>query len=120
MRVPMNMNAASPMTRMGGMPMVMATMQCEAMDGGMLCDMVPAMGMDVRQFRNSAVMMATMMNCGMHMLMQRGNLAMMGMSQACMAMMPTMGMGMGMPLMGMAPMKCMMVCSMQGLPLIHT
>lgn len=48
------------------------------------------------------------------MMMQCGNLAMMGMSQACMAMMPTMGMGMGMPMMGMAPMKCMMECSMQG------
>lgn len=114
MQMPMNMNAAMPMMPMMGMPMMMATMQCETMDDGMLCKMMPAMGMDMGQFRNSAEMMAMMMNCGMPMMMQCGNLAMMGMSQACMAMMPTMGMGMGMPMMGMAPMKCMMECSMQG------
>lgn len=114
MQMPMNMNAAIPMMPMMGMPMMMATMQCETMDDGMLCKMMPAMGMDMGQFRNSAEMMAMMMNCGMPMMMQCGNLAMMGMSQACMAMMPTMGMGMGMPMMGMAPMKCMMECSMQG------
>lgn len=110
MQMPMNMNAAMPMMPMMGMPMMMATMQCETIDDGMLCKMMPAMGMDMGQFRNSAEMMAMMMNCGMPMMMQCGNLAMMGMSQACMAMMPTMGMGM----MGMAPMKCMMECSMQG------
>lgn len=114
MQMPMNMNTAMPMMPMMGMPMMMATMQCETMDDGMLCKMMPAMGMDMGQFRNSAEMMAMMMNCGMPMMMQCGNLAMMGMSQACMAMMPTMGMGMGMPMMGMAPMKCMMECSMQG------
>lgn len=83
MQMPMNMNAAMPMMPMMGMPMMMATMQCETMDDGMLCKMMPAMGMDLGQFRNSAEMMAMMMNCGMPMMMQCGNLAMMGMSQAC-------------------------------------
>ncbi|MDU3294146.1 MAG: hypothetical protein E7E29_20765, partial [Pseudomonas aeruginosa] len=42
MQMPMNMNAAMPMMPMMGMPMMMASMQCETMDDGMLCKMMPA------------------------------------------------------------------------------
>jgi hypothetical protein len=34
--------------------MMMATMQCEMQDDGMMCKMMPAMGMDAAMFRTAA------------------------------------------------------------------
>jgi hypothetical protein len=75
--------------------------------------MMPAAGMDMAMFKNSAEMMQMMMNCGMPMMMHCGNMSMMCMSQASMAM-PMMNMMMPMPMMGMPmpSMKCVMECTM--------
>lgn len=109
MQMPMT-NAMMPMM---GMPMMMGIMQCDLQQDGMRCTVMPAAGMDMAMFRNSADMMTMMMNCGMPMMMHCGNLMMLGMSEAAMPMMANMS---AMPMMGMTlpPMKCMLECTLQG------
>ncbi len=107
----MPMNNAMPMM---GMPMMMATMQCEMTGDAMMCTLKPAAGMDMAMFKNNAEMMAMMLNCGMPMMMQCANLSMMCMSEDAMAMMSSMSMPMMMPMgMPMPMMKCVMECKME-------
>lgn len=99
----MNMPAMSPMMNMG-MPLMMATMSCELQEECMLCTLTPAAGMEMSMFSHCGEMMGLMMNCGMPMMMNCGNLNLCAYPASCMSMMPMMGM--------MSPMMCMLEMSM--------
>ena len=105
MKMPMPMPtsmAGMPLQSM--MPLMMATMTMK-MDGNTaVCQMSSAQGIDKKAFQNSCEMMQMMIDSGMPMIMQCGNLCLMGVSDG-----PAKTMPMMMPMMSVMP---TMMCTM--------
>lgn len=97
----MPMQAMMPM-----MPMMMCTMTMKMSAGKAECEFKPAQGMDKADFESSCEMIEMMMQAGMPLAFQAGNMCMLGVSAASPAGTPMM-----MPMM-MAVMPSMM-CNLQ-------
>jgi hypothetical protein len=104
MKMPMSMpGSMTGMPLQSMMPMMMATMTMKMAGGNTLCEFKPAQGMDQTMFQNSCQMLEMMVEAGMPIIMQAGNMCMMGVSDRPATAMPTM-----MPMMSMMP---SMMCS---------
>jgi hypothetical protein len=104
MQAMMNMPMSMP-NSMGGMPMqaMMPTMKLSA--GKADCEFKPAKGMDKAAFQGSCQMLEMMVQAGMPLVFQSGNMSMMCVSDS-----PAMTMPMMMPMMSMMP---SMLCSVK-------
>ena len=111
MKMPMSMpGSMTGMPLQSMMPMMMATMTMKMGGGNTLCEFMPAPGMDKTMFHNSCQMMEMMIDAGMPMIMQSGNMCMMGVSDS-----PAMTMPMMMPMMSMMPsMMCRVHFELKG------
>lgn len=106
MKMPMSMPGnMSGMPMQAMMPMMMATMTMKMNAGKTACEFKPAQGMDKAAFQDSCQMMEMMVQAGMPIIMQSGNMCMM-----CVSDTPAMTMPMMMPMMSMMP---SMMCTMQ-------
>ena len=111
MKMPISMPGSMqgmPMQAM--MPMMMATMTMKMGGGNTLCEFMPAQGMDKSMFQNSCLMVEMMVDAGMPIVMQSGNMCMM-----CVGDSPDLTMPMMMPMMAMMPsMMCTVHFEMKG------
>lgn len=97
MPMPMSMPMPMPMPGMMNgmpmqamMPMMMASMKMKMVAGKTECEMVPAAGMDKDMFASSCQMLQMMVEAGMPITMQSGNMCMMAVSDHVMMTPPVM------------------------------
>lgn len=111
MQMPMSVpGSMTGMPMQAMMPMMMASMKMTMGGGSTLCEFMPAQGMDKSMFQNSCQMLGMMVDAGMPVIMQSGNMCMMCVSDS-----PAMTMPMMMPMMAMMPsMMCSMHMEMKG------
>ncbi len=93
MPMPMSMpmpGAVSGMPMQAMMPMMMASMHMTMLGGKARCELMPAAGMDKAMFDSSCQMLEMMVEAGMPITLQAGNMCMMAVSDSVMMTAPMM------------------------------
>ena len=107
----MNMSSPMPagMPMQAMMPMMMATMTMKLNAGKAQCEFKPAQGMDKASFHSCCQMLEMMIEAGMPITMQAGNMAMVCLGQGAGPSMPMMA-----PMTGVMPsMMCELQCEIK-------
>jgi hypothetical protein len=109
MKMPMSMPMQGGMPMQAMMPMMMGSMTMKMSAGKTACEVKPAQGMDKAAFQGSCQMLEMMVQAGMPLVLQAGNMCMMAVNDTPATAVPMM-MPMMMPMMSVMP---SMMCSMK-------